>query len=136
MAVLQLPFAAMGIIFTEKAGRRLLMMVTSAGACLGCFLVALGFLFEDYHRSTELTSAMVFTGIMILPINIKGSAGSLTTLVNFFTSWIVSYAFNFLFQWIRQYSSCLHSFAAQSLYSLQCWYQRRRDGHLKKSRHR
>ncbi|MCD9645566.1 hypothetical protein HAX54_034582 [Datura stramonium] len=120
MAVLQLPFAAMSIILTEKAGRRLLMMVTSAGACLGCFLVALGFLLKDYHQSAELlTSSMVFTGILlfsvsftmgmggtpwiimseILPINIKGSAGSLTTLVNCFTSWIVSYAFNFLFQW-------------------------------------
>ncbi|KAK4379014.1 hypothetical protein RND71_000876 [Anisodus tanguticus] len=101
MAILQVPFAAMSIILTEKAGRRLLMMVTSAGACLGCFLVALGFLFEmillyheqDYHQSAELTSSM------ILPVNIKGSAGSLTTLVNCFTSWIVSYTFNFLFQW-------------------------------------
>ncbi|CAN4108682.1 unnamed protein product [Withania somnifera] len=37
--------------------------------------------------------------LQILPINIKGSAGSLTTLVNCFTSWIVSYSFNFLFQW-------------------------------------
>ncbi|XP_060217978.1 sugar transporter ERD6-like 5 isoform X1 [Lycium barbarum] len=119
MAVLQVPFAAMGIILTEKAGRRFLMMVSSAGACLGCFLAALGFLFEDLHQSAELTSSMVFTGIMlfsvsftmgmggtpwiimseILPINIKGSAGSLTTLVSCFTSWIVSYAFNFLFQW-------------------------------------
>ncbi|XP_055816808.1 sugar transporter ERD6-like 5 isoform X3 [Solanum dulcamara] len=119
MAVLQLPFAAMSIILTEKAGRRLLMMVTSAGACLGCLLVALGFLFEYNHPSTELTSSMVLTGILlfsvfftmgmggtpwiimseILPINIKGSAGSLTTLVNCFTSWIVSYAFNFLFEW-------------------------------------
>ncbi|XP_060217976.1 sugar transporter ERD6-like 5 isoform X2 [Lycium barbarum] len=119
MAVLQVPFAAMGIILTEKAGRRLLMMVSSAGACLGCFLVALGFLFEDHHQSAELTSSMVFSGIMlfsvsftmgmgstpwiimseILPINIKGSAGSLTTLISCFTSWIVSYTFNFLFQW-------------------------------------
>ncbi|XP_009591067.1 sugar transporter ERD6-like 5 isoform X4 [Nicotiana tomentosiformis] len=67
----------------------------------------------------ELTSSMVFTGILlfsvsftmgmggtpwiimseILTINIKGSAGSFIALVNCFTSWIVSYAFNFLFQW-------------------------------------
>ncbi|XP_009591066.1 sugar transporter ERD6-like 5 isoform X3 [Nicotiana tomentosiformis] len=152
MAVLQLPFAAMSIILTEKAGRRLLMMITSAGACLGCFLSALGFLLKvlnlvinrilqfvchtfvvvmfiismillyhelDYHQPAELTSSMVFTGILlfsvsftmgmggtpwiimseILTINIKGSAGSFIALVNCFTSWIVSYAFNFLFQW-------------------------------------
>ncbi|XP_055816811.1 sugar transporter ERD6-like 5 isoform X6 [Solanum dulcamara] len=101
MAVLQLPFAAMSIILTEKAGRRLLMMVTSAGACLGCLLVALGFLFELF--SVFFTMGMGGTPWIImseiLPINIKGSAGSLTTLVNCFTSWIVSYAFNFLFEW-------------------------------------
>ncbi|NP_001334888.1 sugar-porter family protein 5 isoform 2 [Solanum lycopersicum] len=119
MAVLQLPFAVASIILTEKAGRRLLMLVTSAGTCLGCLLVALGFLFKGYHSSAELTSSMVYTGILlfsvsftvgmggtpwiimseILPINIKGSAGSLTALINCFTSWIVSYAFNFLFEW-------------------------------------
>ncbi|WMV11889.1 hypothetical protein MTR67_005274 [Solanum verrucosum] len=119
MAVLQLPFAITSIILTEKAGRRLLMLVTSAGTCLGCLLVALGFLFKGYHLSTELTSSMVYTGILlfsvsftmgmggtpwiimseILPINIKGSAGSLVTLINCFTSWIVGYAFNFLFEW-------------------------------------
>ncbi|KAF3669454.1 putative methyltransferase-like protein 16 -like protein [Capsicum annuum] len=104
----------------ESASRVIaVLQLTSAGACLGCLLAALGFLFEDYHRSAELTSSMVFTGILlfsisstmgmggtpwiimseILPINIKGSAGSLTTLVNCFTSWIVGYTFNFLFQW-------------------------------------
>lgn len=118
MAVLQIPFSALSIILTEKAGRRLLMLVTSAGACLGCLLVALGFLFKNYHTSVELTSSMVLIGILlfsvsytmgmggtpwiimaeILPINIKGSAGSLMTLINCFTSWIVTYAFNFVFE--------------------------------------
>lgn len=46
----------------------------------------------------------------ILPINIKGSAGSLTTLVNCFTSWIVSYAFNFLFEWNAAGNDTLHLF--------------------------
>ncbi|CAL5194689.1 unnamed protein product [Lathyrus oleraceus] len=35
----------------------------------------------------------------IFPINVKGSAGSLVTLVNWLCSWIVSYAFNFLMTW-------------------------------------
>jgi SP family facilitated glucose transporter-like MFS transporter 8 len=35
----------------------------------------------------------------IFPINMKGSAGSLVTLVNWFSSWTVSYAFNFLLIW-------------------------------------
>ncbi|XP_009591065.1 sugar transporter ERD6-like 5 isoform X2 [Nicotiana tomentosiformis] len=101
MAVLQLPFAAMSIILTEKAGRRLLMMITSAGACLGCFLSALGFLLKLFSVSFTMGMGGTPWIIMseILTINIKGSAGSFIALVNCFTSWIVSYAFNFLFQW-------------------------------------
>ncbi|GKV08913.1 hypothetical protein SLEP1_g20482 [Rubroshorea leprosula] len=35
----------------------------------------------------------------IYPINIKGSAGSLSTLVNWSMSWLVSYTFNFMAEW-------------------------------------
>ncbi|XVF42033.1 hypothetical protein PTKIN_Ptkin01aG0327900 [Pterospermum kingtungense] len=35
----------------------------------------------------------------IFPVNVKGSAGSLCNLVNWFCSWVVSYTFNFLLQW-------------------------------------
>ena len=35
----------------------------------------------------------------ICPINMKGSVGSLVTLVSWLGSWIISYAFNFLMDW-------------------------------------
>ena len=35
----------------------------------------------------------------IFPINIKGLAGSLVTLVSWTGSWVVSYTFNYLFEW-------------------------------------
>ncbi|KAL0425634.1 UNVERIFIED_CONTAM: Sugar transporter ERD6-like 5 [Sesamum radiatum] len=35
----------------------------------------------------------------IFPINVKGLAGSLVTVVNWFGSWIITYSFNFLAQW-------------------------------------
>ncbi|KAM3704994.1 hypothetical protein ACB098_03G046800 [Castanea mollissima] len=35
----------------------------------------------------------------IFPIHIKGSAGSLVTLVSWIGSWVVSYTFNYLFDW-------------------------------------
>lgn len=35
----------------------------------------------------------------IFPINIKGSAGSLASMVSWIGAWFVSYSFNFLFEW-------------------------------------
>lgn len=35
----------------------------------------------------------------IFPINVKGVAGSLVAVVNWFGSWIITYSFNFLVQW-------------------------------------
>lgn len=37
--------------------------------------------------------------LQIFPINVKGVAGSLATLVNWFGAWAVSYTFNFLMAW-------------------------------------
>lgn len=37
--------------------------------------------------------------LQIFPINIKGVGGSLTTLVNWFGAWAISYTFNFLETW-------------------------------------
>ncbi|RHN48037.1 putative major facilitator, sugar transporter, major facilitator superfamily [Medicago truncatula] len=35
----------------------------------------------------------------IFPANIKGHAGSIATLVNWFGAWLCSYTFNFLMGW-------------------------------------
>ncbi|XP_022743418.1 putative sugar transporter ERD6-like 13 [Durio zibethinus] len=37
--------------------------------------------------------------VKIFPINIKGAAGTTCSLIGHFSSWIVSYNFNALFQW-------------------------------------
>lgn len=38
--------------------------------------------------------------LQIFPINVKGIAGSLVTVINWIGCWIISYFFNFLVDWI------------------------------------
>ncbi|KAL6569929.1 hypothetical protein OROMI_014443 [Orobanche minor] len=66
-----------------------------------------------YSPSLAFGGVLIFTGsfslgmggipwvIMseIFPVNVKGLAGSLVTVVNWFGSWIITYSFNFLAQW-------------------------------------
>ncbi|CAN4111204.1 unnamed protein product [Withania somnifera] len=119
MGFIQLPFAVMGIFLLDATGRRPVLMVASAGTCFGNFLVGVGFMCKDYDQMSHLNATLVLVGILvfsifysmgvggasitivseIFPMNIKGSAGSLAIVCNWFTSWIVTYAFNFLFEW-------------------------------------
>ncbi|XP_008450688.3 sugar transporter ERD6-like 5 isoform X2 [Cucumis melo] len=119
LAAVQIPMTALGVVLMDVSGRRPLLMISAAGTCLGSLCLALSFLFKDLQlwRSGSPTMALagvlVFSGsfslgmgaipwvIMseIFPINMKGLAGSLVTLVSWLGSWIVSYSFNFLFNW-------------------------------------
>ncbi|XP_059652530.1 sugar transporter ERD6-like 5 [Cornus florida] len=119
MATIQVPFAILGVLSMDKFGRRPLLMVSAAGACVGTFLAGLAFLLQDFHQQEELTAILILSGLLvfsaaysmglggtpwaimseIFPISIKGSAGSLVTFVNWFGYWIVSYTFNFIFEW-------------------------------------
>ncbi|XP_059652551.1 sugar transporter ERD6-like 5 isoform X4 [Cornus florida] len=119
MAIIQIPFSILGVYSMDKFGRRPLLMVTAALTCLGTFLAGLAFLLQDFDQWKELSAALILSGLLvfsagfytgvggtpwiimseIFPINIKSSAGSLVTLTNWFGSWIVSYTYNFLFEW-------------------------------------
>nr|VDC76347.1 unnamed protein product [Brassica rapa] len=126
MVIVQIPMTTIGVILMDKSGRRPLILISAAGTFIGCLLVALSFSLQNLAMSyiivilrlillvsSSFSSLKVYTGsfslgmggipwvIMseIFPIDIKGSAGSLVTVVSWVGSWIVSFAFNFLMNW-------------------------------------
>ncbi|KAA8543191.1 hypothetical protein F0562_021314 [Nyssa sinensis] len=118
-AVLQVVITALGAVLIDKAGRKPLLLVSASGLVLGCTLTGTSFYLKAHEKSPEAAPILAVTGILvyigafsigmgaipwvlmseIFPINIKGVAGSLATLVNWIGAWAVSYTFNFLMSW-------------------------------------
>ncbi|XP_021760654.1 sugar transporter ERD6-like 7 [Chenopodium quinoa] len=116
---LQVVITCVGATLIDKLGRKPLQLVSAAGASVGFILVAVAFYLQAHGKSTETAGILAATGILvyvaffsiglgpvpwvimseIFPINIKGLAGSLATLVNWFCAWLVSYKFQFLMNW-------------------------------------
>ncbi|KAL2900463.1 Sugar transporter ERD6-like 7 [Bienertia sinuspersici] len=121
-ALLQVVITTTGATLIDKAGRKPLLLVSAAGLVIGCLLVAIAFYLKALQQSEKAAAILAVTGILvyisafsagmgavpwvvmseIFPINVKGVAGSLATLVNWFGAWAISYTFNFLMEW----SSC------------------------------
>ncbi|WCJ43221.1 Major facilitator superfamily protein [Euphorbia peplus] len=119
MVIVQVPMTALGVVLMDISGRRPLLLVSAAGTCLGCLLTALSFLLQDLHKWITISPFLALIGVLVytgsfsigmggipwvimsevFPINMKGTAGSVVTLVSWFGSWIISYAFNFLMNW-------------------------------------
>lgn len=116
LAIVKILSTTMAIFLIDKFGRRTLLMVSAAGTCLGSLLTGFSFSLQDDHywiSSLALMGVSVYfvsfnlgiSGIPwiimseIFPINVKGSAGSLCNLTYWFSSWVVSYTFNFLLEW-------------------------------------
>lgn len=107
----------------DRAGRRLLLIISSAGMTVSLLLVAVSFYVTDsvsdssslYNIFSILSVvgvvAMVVTFSLgigaipwiimseILPVNIKGLAGSIATLANWLFSWVVTMTANLLLTW-------------------------------------
>ncbi|KAI4369415.1 hypothetical protein MLD38_017855 [Melastoma candidum] len=118
IAIIQIPVTGLCVVLMDKAGRRPLLMVSSTGMCMSCFLVGLAFCFQNQENLEVATPVMVFVGLMaytvfysigiavpwvlmseVFPINVKGAGGSLVTLVNWSSAWVSTYTFNFMFEW-------------------------------------
>lgn len=118
-ACIQVPITALGVVLMDRAGRRPLLFVSASGLLMGCLLLATSFFMKVHEFSLEWVPALALAGILtfvasfsvgmgavpwvimseVFPINIKGTAGSLVTLVNWFGSWVISFTFNFLMSW-------------------------------------
>lgn len=107
----------------DKAGRRLLLIVSSAGMTVSLLVVAVAFYVKDFVSSDSgfytAMSILSVVGVVamvvafslgvgaipwiimseILPVNIKGLAGSVATLANWFTAWVVTMTANLLLNW-------------------------------------
>ncbi|ONK62899.1 uncharacterized protein A4U43_C07F9280 [Asparagus officinalis] len=116
---IQVPITAAGAILMDKSGRRPLLMVSASGTFVGCFLTGISFYLKGHEFFLEWVPSLALSGILvysgsfsigmgpvpwvmmseIFHINIKGIAGSLATLISWFGSWLMTYAFNFLMSW-------------------------------------
>ncbi|KAH1194843.1 Sugar transporter ERD6-like 7 [Glycine max] len=105
-ACLQIVITGLGAALIDKAGRKPLLLVNSKHKTV-------------HEVGVEAVPALAVTGILvyigsfsigmgaipwvvmseIFPVNIKGLAGSVATLVNWFGAWLCSYTFNFFMSW-------------------------------------
>ncbi|XP_050916717.1 sugar transporter ERD6-like 6 [Lathyrus oleraceus] len=107
----------------DKSGRRLLLIVSSSAMALSLLVVSISFYLKEYispdsdlYATLSLVSVAGFVVMVIafslglgampwiimseiLPINIKGLAGSFATLANWFFSWLVTLTANLLLDW-------------------------------------
>ncbi|XP_016442711.1 sugar transporter ERD6-like 7 [Nicotiana tabacum] len=118
-AIIQVPITALGAVLIDRAGRKPLLLVSATGLVIGCILTGTSFYLKGHEIAVKEAPILAVTGILvyigsfsigmgavpwvvmseIYPINIKGAAGSLATLVNWFGAWACSYTFNFLMTW-------------------------------------
>ncbi|KAG2551733.1 sugar transporter ERD6-like 7 isoform X2 [Panicum virgatum] len=119
IGIIQIPVTLVGALLMDRSGRRALLLVSSSGTFLGCFLTGLSFYFKAQGLYSQLVPTLALCGILIyygaysvgmgpvpwiimseiFSINMKAIAGSLVTLVSWIGSFAISYSFNFLMDW-------------------------------------
>ncbi|CAN1347978.1 Sugar transporter ERD6-like 15 [Linum perenne] len=96
-------FQLVGTVFTaiamDRYGRRPLLLVTVIGASFGSFLTALSYILQGFEGWSKVTPILALISILIFPINIKGSAGTMCCLSFNLASLLVSFSFQSLLQW-------------------------------------
>uniref|UniRef100_A0A5B7AZ64 Major facilitator superfamily (MFS) profile domain-containing protein n=1 Tax=Davidia involucrata TaxID=16924 RepID=A0A5B7AZ64_DAVIN len=108
----------------DKSGRRLLLIVSSSGMTVSLLVVAVSFFLKDFvsDDSSTLYSILGILSVIgvvgmivsfslgmgpipwvimseILPLKIKGLAGSVATLANWLSAWVITMTANLLLSW-------------------------------------
>ncbi|KAJ1408880.1 Sugar/inositol transporter, partial [Sesbania bispinosa] len=107
----------------DKSGRRLLLIISSSVMTVSLLLVSIAFYLEGVTSEDSplhsILSILSVVGLVtmvigyslglgpipwlimseILPVNIKGLAGSIATLTNWLTSWMITMTANLLLTW-------------------------------------
>ncbi|CAN1121931.1 Sugar transporter ERD6-like 6 [Linum perenne] len=123
VGVIQVVATAITTWLMDKAGRRMLLIISTTGISLSLLLVSVAFFVEssvspdsDLYGKMGILSLVGLVSMVIffsfglgaipwiimseiLPVNIKGLAGSFATLLNWLASWIVTMTANLLLNW-------------------------------------
>ncbi|XVF57374.1 hypothetical protein PTKIN_Ptkin06aG0200200 [Pterospermum kingtungense] len=99
LAVVQTLLGILGTILIDKSGRRPLLLAASAGLCFSSFLTGLSFFLKESNWWEQGSPVMALIGLLLFPVNVKGSAGSICNFLSSITGWVVAYYFNFLTEW-------------------------------------
>ncbi|PON67653.1 Sugar/inositol transporter [Parasponia andersonii] len=123
LGAIQVLATAIATWLLDKAGRRLLLIISSCGMTVSLLIVAVAFYLEgiasEDSRLYDVMGILSLVGLVamviffslgmgpipwvimseILPVNIKGLAGSIATLANWLTSWVITMTANLLLNW-------------------------------------
>ncbi|KAF7086161.1 hypothetical protein CFC21_089491 [Triticum aestivum] len=65
IGIIQIPITLLGALLMDRSGRRTLLLVSSSGTFVGCFLTGLSFYFKAQGLYTQLVPTLALYGILV-----------------------------------------------------------------------
>ncbi|XP_020523443.1 sugar transporter ERD6-like 6 isoform X2 [Amborella trichopoda] len=136
VGVIQVIVTGVTTWLVDKAGRRLLLIISGSGMTISLVLVAVAFYLKAFvseeSRFYSWMGILSLVGLVafviafslgmgaipwvimseILPVNIKGLAGSIATLANWLTSWVITMTANLLLTWSSAGTFTIYAFVS------------------------
>ncbi|XP_031480021.1 sugar transporter ERD6-like 6 isoform X2 [Nymphaea colorata] len=103
VGAIQVIMAVVVLWLVDRTGRRVLLIISTVGMTGSLLLVSVAFYVKGYiaesSRYYSAMSILSLVGLMIMPINIRGLAGSIATMANWLMAWIVTMTADLLLSW-------------------------------------